>query len=97
MYEVAWWMSPVGLVLVAVVADNVQAEVRLTFNAADAVLGAVAETADDEVVVIFGSVDVTMLPVVPDVVLLFVVFGPIVTETDVVVLLSAGIDVLLLI
>ena len=58
---------------------------------------AVVETADDEFVVIFGSVDVTMLPVVPDVVLLFVVFGPIVTETDVVVLLSAGIDVLLLI
>ena len=50
--------------LVAVVADNVEAEVDLTFNTADVVLGAVAETADDEVVEILASVDVTVLTVV---------------------------------
>ena len=83
--------------LVAVVVDNVEAKVWLTFNTADVVLGDVAETADDEDVVIFASVDVTMLPVVLGVVLLFVVLGPVVTETDVVVLSSADIDVLLLI
>lgn len=98
--------------LVAVVAVNVETEVELTFNTADVVLGAVAETADDEVVEILASVDVTVLPVVlgfvvPETVdanvllvlevLLFVVVGPVVTETDVVVLLSAGIDMLLLI